>query len=52
MADRARQIMNLLGDAEEALAIWTKIKKELTEEYEKIDEALDKDGRDRSKIEQ
>ena len=44
MADRACQVMQLLGDANEALRIWVQIKKELTEEYEKIDEALDKDG--------
>ncbi len=48
MADRARQVMSLLADINEMEKTVSRLKNELLEEYSKIDEALDKDGRDRS----
>jgi len=50
MAERARQVMNLLADVHEMEKTVSRLKNELTEEYKKIDEALDRDGRDRSTI--
>lgn len=48
LADRARQVMSLLADVNEMDKTVSRLKNELTEDYKKIDEALDKNDRDRN----
>ncbi len=42
--DKAREVMNLLSTVNELEKTVSRLKNELTEEYEKIDEALDENG--------
>jgi len=44
LQDKAREVMTLMGDVNELEKTVSRLKSELTEEYEKIDEALDKNG--------
>jgi predicted nucleic acid-binding Zn-ribbon protein len=43
--DKAREVMNLLSTVNELEKTVSRLKNELTEEYEKIDEALDRNGK-------
>jgi len=44
LQDHAREVMNVLSTVHELEKTVSRLKNELTEEYEKIDEALDKHG--------
>ena len=45
LADKAREVMLLIGDCTELEERLARIKAGAIEEYNKIDEALDRDGR-------